>query len=150
MRRNNFSSAADRRWHRRYERIQQRKEEEAERKDRVAYEAEMEKYSESFRQLELYIQAETLRQRELERALEEEQRRRQEERERAMLEDFNRWVEERLRRIQTSINRGYGYSAETLVVDEIDSPEPEPEEELEAGDASALDAFLGEFLAPGA
>ena len=34
MRRNNFSSAADRRWQRRYERIQQRKEEERERRDR--------------------------------------------------------------------------------------------------------------------
>lgn len=34
MRRNNFSSAADRRWQRRYERIQQRKEEEKERRER--------------------------------------------------------------------------------------------------------------------
>lgn len=34
MRRNNFSSAADRRWQRRYERIQQRREEELERRDR--------------------------------------------------------------------------------------------------------------------
>lgn len=149
MRRNNFSSAADRRWQRRYERIQQRKEEEAERKDRVEFYAEMEKYSESLRQLELYSQAETLRQRELERALEEERRQRQEERERAMWADFNRWVEEHLRQVQTSSNRDYGYSTETLVVDEMMS-EPEPEEELEVGDDSALDAFLGEFLTPGA
>lgn len=35
MRRNNFSSAADRRWRRRYERIQQRKEEELYRRDMV-------------------------------------------------------------------------------------------------------------------
>ena len=37
MRRNNFSSAADRRWQRRYERIRRRKEEEKERK-KSAYE----------------------------------------------------------------------------------------------------------------
>lgn len=34
MRRNNYTSASDRRWQRRYERIQQRKEEELERRDR--------------------------------------------------------------------------------------------------------------------
>ena len=43
MRRNNFTSASDRRWQRRYERIQQRREEELERRDRQgreeAYEA---------------------------------------------------------------------------------------------------------------
>lgn len=43
MRRNNYTSASDRRWQRRYERIQQRREEELERRDRQgreeAYEA---------------------------------------------------------------------------------------------------------------
>ena len=37
MRRNNYTSAADRRWRRRYERILQRKEEESERQERQSY-----------------------------------------------------------------------------------------------------------------
>ena len=39
MRRNNFTSASDRRWQRRYERIQQRREEELERRDRCGRDA---------------------------------------------------------------------------------------------------------------
>lgn len=89
---------------------------------------------------------ETIWQQELERALEEERRRLQEEREREIWAEFNRLVEEHLQRMRESSNRGYGYSAQTTVVDDL---VPEPEEELEAGDASELDAFLYEFLAPG-
>lgn len=40
MRRNNFTSASDRRWQRRYERIQQRREEELERRDRRGRDAD--------------------------------------------------------------------------------------------------------------
>ena len=40
MRRNNYTSAADRRWRRRYERILQRKEEEAERQERQSSDAQ--------------------------------------------------------------------------------------------------------------
>lgn len=44
MRKNKFSSAADRRWQRRYERIQQRKEEERERRDRQGRDEESFEY----------------------------------------------------------------------------------------------------------
>ena len=40
MRRNNYTSAADRRWRRRYERLLQRKEEEAERQERLSSDAQ--------------------------------------------------------------------------------------------------------------
>lgn len=219
MRRNNFSSAADRRWQRRYERIQQRKEEERERRERQeseeyyeafypsyhdidiqsvirsaptvtvtmpafdepnyngtvitrdAWESAMEQFSETTadtRQRELahslgriargeadesdserinsYIQEEIFR--EFQRASER----------------FHAEMEEHERSTQEA-QRGRGYRAHTMVVDdycgftfknggeiifhELDE-EPPVEPELEAGDASALDAFLGEFLAPGA
>lgn len=116
MRRNNFSSAADRRWQRRYERIQQRKEEERERRERQE--------SEGFH---------------------------------AEMEEHERATREN--------SRGRGYRVQNMVVDDFygftfknggviffhDLEEnPEPEQDLEAGDASVLDAFLGEFLSPGA
>lgn len=219
MRRNNFSSAADRRWQRRYERIQQRKEEERERRERQeseeyyeaiypsyhdldiqsviqsaptvtvtmpafyrpnlngtvitreAWESAMEQFSETTtdtRQRELahplgriargeadesdserinsYIQEETFRA--FQRALE---------RFRAEMEEHERATREN--------SRGRGYRVRNMVVDDScgftfknggeiffhDLEEnSEPEQDLGAGDASALDEFLGEFLAPGA
>ena len=123
MRRNNFTSASDRRWQRRYERIQQRKEDEAIRRERVEYESEMEKYEDIFRQLE----DERLR-----RHLEEEQRRMRqmiEERER-QIRDFEQWL-----------SRHY-----IIIDDVLTGSAPEPD--LEEGDSSTLDVFLDEFLAP--
>lgn len=119
MRRNNFSSAADRRWQRRYERIQQHKKEEAERKDLEELNAAMmDEFSKSLRPW----------QRELARASKEAQMRREEE----WQENFMRWVKEHLQRIPP------------IVIDEV-VPDPESEKELEAGDASVLDAFLENF-----
>lgn len=136
MRRNNFTSAADRRWQRRYERIQQRREEELERRDRRGRDAE-ERIEDPFQQSELY--AELLRRQEeemLRRHLEEEQRRMREERERAMWADFERWL-----RHQYVIFDDITAEVELCI-------EPEPEPELKVGDASELDSFLGNFLAP--
>ena len=138
MRRNNFSSAADRRWQRRYERIQQRREDELERRDRRGRDAE-ERIEDPFQQSELY--AELLRRQEeemLRRHLEEEQRRMREEREREMWADFERWL-----RHQHVIFDDITAEVEFCI-------EPEPEPELKVGDASELDSFLGNFLAPGA
>ena len=138
MTRNNYTSAADRRWQRRYERIQQRREEELERRDRRGRDAE-ERIEDPFQQSELY--AELLRRQEeemLRRHLEEEQRRVREGIERAMWANFERW-----------------YRLQHVIFDDINSDvkfciEPEPEPELKVGDASELDSFLGNFLAPGA
>lgn len=126
MRRNKFSSAADRRWQRRYERIQQRKEEEAVCADRARLEEAVSSLEESLTKL--------MRLSKPDWTLEQERRRRQEETERAMLADFERWISER---IQHSV----GYEI---------ANEQEMEAELEAGDASALDEFLSEFLAQSA
>ena len=137
MTRNNYTSAADRRWQRRYERIQQRREEELERRDRRGRDAE-ERIEDPFQQSELY--AELLRRQEeemLRRHLEEEQRRVREGIERAMWANFERW-----------------YRRQHVIFDDITSDVefciPEPEPELKVGDASELDSFLGNFLAPGA
>ena len=138
MRRNNFTSAADRRWQRRYERIQQRREEELERRDRRGRDAE-ERIEDPFQQSELY--AELLRRQEeemLRRHLEEEQRRMREERERAMWADFERWL-----RHQHVIFDDTTTDVEFCI-------EPETEPELKVGDVSELDSFLGNFLAPSA
>ena len=138
MRRNSYTSASDRRWQRRYERIQQRREEELERRDRRGRDAG-ERIEDPFQQSELY--AELLRRQEeemLRRHLEEEQRRMREEREREMWADFERWLRH-----------------QHVIFDDITAEpefciEPEPEPELKVGDASELDSFLGNFLAPGA
>ena len=45
--------------------------------------------------------------------------------------------------------RGVKWNSISSISFELAEPE-EPEQELEAGDSSMLDAFLGEFLAPGA
>lgn len=139
MPRGNYTSAADRRWQRRYERIQQRREEELERRDRRGRDAD-ERIEDAFPQLELYA-VELMRQREeemLRRHLEEEERRMREERERAMWADFERWL-----RHQHVIFDDITAEVEFCI-------EPEPEPELKVGDASELDSFLGNFLAPGA
>ena len=133
MPRNNYTSAADRRWQRRYERIQQRREEELDRRDRRGRDAE-ERIEDPFQQSELY--AELLR-----RHLEEEQRRMREERERAMWSDFERWL-----RHQYEDSPVYKVIFEDVPAEY----DPEYEPELSAGDSSALDWFLGNFLAPGA
>lgn len=136
MRRNNFSSASDRRWQRRYERIQQRREEELDRRDRRGRDAD-ERIEDPFWQSELY--AELLRQQEeemLRRHLEEEQRRMREERKREMWADFERWL-----RHQHVIFDDITAEVEFCI---------EPEPELKVGDASELDSFLGNFLASGA
>ena len=136
MPRNNYTSAADRRWQRRYERIQQRREEELDRRDRRGRDAD-ERIEDPLQQLNVY--EELIRRQEeavLRRQLEEEERRAREERERTIWSEFERWI--RSQRIIFD---------ETPVVFEL---EPEPEPELSAGDSSALDGFLGNFLAPGA
>lgn len=217
MRRNNFSSAADRRWQRRYERIQQRKEEERERRERSeseeyyeafypsyhdldiqsvirsaptvtvtvpafdrpnlngtvitreAWESAMAEFSETTadtRQRDLaqsigriargeadesdserinsYIQEEIFR--EFQRAS-ERFRTEMEEHERATRENS----QGRGYRVQNMmVHDGYGFTWENGTVYFGVDMSPEPEQELEAGDDSALDAFLGEFLAPGA
>lgn len=138
MPRNNYTSAADRRWQRRYERIQQRREEELDRRDRRGRDAE-ERIEDPFQQSELY--AELLRRQEeemLRRHLEEEQRRMREEREREMWADFERWL------------RHQHVIFDDMTADVEFCIEPEPEPELKVGDASELDSFLGNFLAPGA
>lgn len=217
MRRNNFSSAADRRWQRRYERIQQRKEEERERRERTedyyeayypschdidihsviqsaptvtvtmptfdepnlngtvitreAWESAMAEFSETTadtRQRELAQSIGRIARGEADEAdssriysyLQEE-----------IYREFTRAAEQYRRgeEIHEQAVRerpqGRGYRVQNMVVDDfcgftfknggeiifhdLDESQ-EPEQELEAGDASALDAFLGEFLAPGA
>jgi len=135
MPRGNYTSAADRRWQRRYERIQQRREEELERRDRRGRDAE-ERIEDPFQQLDLYAELIRRQEEELLRQRLEAEERRREERERAMWAEFERWI--RSQRITFD---------ENPVVFEL---EPEPEPELSAGDSSALDGFLGNFLAPGA
>ena len=135
MPRNNYTSAADRRWQRRYERIQQRREEELERRDRRGRDAE-ERIEDTFQQLDLYAELIRRQEEELLRQRLEAEERRREERERAMWAEFERWI--RSQRITFD---------ENPVVFEL---EPEPEPELSAGDSSALDGFLGNFLAHGA
>lgn len=135
MPRGNYTSAADRRWQRRYERIQQRREEELERRDRRGRDAE-ERIEDLFQQLDLYAELIRRQEEELLRQRLEAEECRREERERAMWAEFERWI--RSQRITFD---------ENPVVFEL---EPEPEPELSAGDSSALDGFLGNFLAPGA
>lgn len=135
MPRGNYTSAADRRWQRRYERIQQRREEELERRDRRGRDAE-ERIEDPFQQLDLYAELIRRQEEELLRQRLEVEERRREERERTMWAEFERWI--RSQRITFD---------ENPVVFEL---EPEPEPELSAGDSSALDGFLGNFLAPGA
>lgn len=135
MPRGNYTSAADRRWQRRYERIQQRREEELERRDRRGRDAE-ERIEDPFQQLDLYAELIRRQEEELLRQRLEAEERRREERERTMWAEFERWI--RSQRITFD---------ENPVVFEL---EPEPEPELSAGDSSALDGFLGNFLAPGA
>ena len=135
MPRGNYTSAADRRWQRRYERIQQRREEELERRDRRGRDAE-ERIEDTFQQLDLYAELIRRQEEELLRQRLEAEERRREERERAMWAEFERWI--RSQRITFD---------ENPVVFEL---EPEPEPELSAGDSSALDGFLGNFLAHGA
>lgn len=135
MPRNIYTSASDRRWQRRYERIQQRREEELERRDRRGRDAE-ERIEDPFQQLDLYAELIRRQEEELLRQRLEAEERRREERERIMWAEFERWI--RSQRITFD---------ENPVVFEL---EPEPEPELSAGDSSALDGFLGNFLAPGA
>lgn len=135
MRRNNFSSAADRRWQRRYERIQQRREDELERRERRGRDAE-ERIEDQSRQLDLYAELIRRQEEELLQQILAAKERRREEQERAMWAEFERWIR-----------------SQRIVFD--DNPvefelEPEPEPELSAGDDAALDGFLGNFLAPGA
>ncbi len=139
MPRNNYTSASDRRWQRRYERIQQRREEELERRDRRGRDAD-ERIEDPFQQLDLY--EELIRRQDeemLRRHLEEEERRMREERERAMWADFERWLRNQ-----------HAIIFDDTPVEFSLEPEPESEPELKAGDASALDNFLGNFLTPGA
>lgn len=219
MRRNNFSSAADRRWQRRYERIQQRKEEERERRERQ----ESEEYYKAFYPLchDLDIQSVirsaptvtvtmptfdepnyngTVITREAwESAMEQFSETTADTRQRELAQSIGRiargeadesdnsriysYLQEELYREFTraaeqyrvgeeihereaqEVPQGRGYRVRNMVVDDYcgftfknggeiifhDLGEtPEPEQELEVGDDSALDAFLGEFLAPGA
>lgn len=135
MPRNNYTSAADRRWQRRYERIQQRREEELERRDRRGRDAE-ERIEDPFQQLDLYAELIRRQEEELLRQRLEAEERRREERERTMWAEFERWIR----------SQSITFDENPVVFD----LEPEPEPELSAGDSSALDGFLGNFLAPGA
>ena len=135
MRRNNFSSAADRRWQRRYERIQQRREDELERRERRGRDAE-ERIEDPFQQLDLYAELIRRQEEELLRQSRAAEERRREEQERAMWAEFERWI-----RSQRVVFEDKPVEFEL---------EPEPEPELSAGDDAALDGFLGNFLAPGA
>lgn len=219
MRRNNFSSAADRRWQRRYERIQQRKEEERERRERQESEEYYEAFYPSYHDIDIQsvIQSaptvtvtmpafdrpnlngtvitreawesamaefsETTadtRQRELAHSLGRIARGEADE---SDSERINSYIQEEIfrefqraserfhaemeehERATRENSRGRGYRVQNMVVDDFcgftfkngegiffhDLEEnSEPEQDLEAGDASALDAFLGEFIAPGA
>lgn len=141
MRINNFSSTADRRWQRRYERIQQRKEDEAIRRERVEYESEMVKYEDTFRQLESF-QTELLRQQEAEllrRQFEEEKRRLREELERQMFDVYERWMAQQYK--TSPVYRIVIGDAQTEFAHEPD---------LKEGDSSALDTFIDGFFTPGA
>lgn len=190
MAKNRYSSAADRRWQRRYERIQRRKEEEKERREN--YEPA---YAEMIQPL--YTTEEILRMigssmsytMPVTRSVDEPNRNHttfsvdaltsafdayyrvreaQEEADRRAKEAFLAGVEIH----EETARRNDGYTADYIFMDEytcanddflrgvkwnsissisFELAEPEePEQELEAGDSSMLDAFLGEFLAPGA
>lgn len=140
MPRNNYTSASDRRWQRRYERIQQRREEELDRRDRRGRDAD-ERIVDPFQQLDLY--EELIRRQEdemLRRRLEEEERRR-EERERQMLEEFEQWLFRQREPIESPVFK--------IIFEDVQM-EFAPEPELQVGDSNALDSFLGNFLASGA
>lgn len=175
MRKNNFSSAADRRWQRRYERIQQRKEEERERlnargKDDpddyfgfpTLSQQEAQRILDSFNglgnihavppsEIEQYF---LLREEQMELDRREQQM----------------FTDERSATSASAddyycefVERSFIFDDEPQVSfagrlreimrkywgdwDEKQTPEPEPD--LDAGDSLALDSFLGEFLAPG-
>ena len=224
MRKNKFSSAADRRWQRRYERIQQRKEEERERKEikeqeefyqqyihdmdmhplvnqqitsptftvtlprfdepnlngtvitREAYETAMREFSQST--------ADTT-QRSLAEALIDAANDRVDD---SVMERIEAFINEQIYREftraaenyrsgleiheQATQNGGRGYRTRIGIIDDwfdgfvdvknvpfgdrailgvdLAGGAEIPEPDLDAGDNSALDSFLGEFLAPGA
>lgn len=219
MRRNNFSSAADRRWQRRYERIQQRKEEERERRERQESEEYYEAFYPSYHDLDIQsviqsaptvtvtlpafdrpnLNGTVVTREAWESAMAEFSETTADTRQRDLAQSIGRiargeadesdssriysYLQEELYREFTraaeqyrvgeeiherearEVPQGRGYRARTMVVDDFcgftfkngegiffhDLEESlEPEQDLEAGDASALDAFLGEFLAPGA
>lgn len=167
MGRNKFSSASDRRWQRRYERIQQRKREEKERKDRQTQVDEFLEFGiegYTMNPMTRYItypsfdapnRSCTVIKREVyEKALEEF---------RAARDAYE--TEEFLRSLG-SVRQQRGYRAEAHILDEwfdcfvdiddlsfgdktmwsIDWGAPEvPEPELDAGDIAELEMFLKEF-----
>lgn len=217
MRRNNFSSAADRRWQRRYERIQQRKEEERERREwtedyleaylppyhdlniqsviqsaptftvtmptfdqpnlngtvitREAWESAMEQFSETTADTRRRELAQSIGRIARGEADESDSSRIYSYLQEELYREFTRAAEqyrvgeEIHEREAQEVPQGRGYRVRNMVVDDYcgftfkngggiffhDLDEtPESEQELEVGDDSALDAFLGEFLAPGA
>ena len=170
MARNNFSSASDRRWQRRYERIQQRKRDEEERKEAQGQEAQYIEYIRNARNIypfdnfesatsasacTITIPASTYDDPNRNDTLISRQ---------LMEETVNAFMEYRRARLEEEQVRGYRANTHTLDewfdcfvnIDDLsfgDKTEwsikwaaPEiPEPELEAGDIDAIDAFLGEF-----
>lgn len=214
MRRNNFSSAADRRWQRRYERIQQRKEEERERRERHESEEYYEAFYPSYHDLDIQsvirsaptvtvtmptfdqpnLNGTVITREAWESAMAEFSETTADTRQRELAQSIGRiargeadesdssriysYLQEEIYREFTraaeqyrvgeeiherearGVPQGRGYRARSMFVDDgygftwengtvyfgVDlSPEPESEQELEAGDDSALDAFLGSF-----
>ena len=198
MRKNKFSSAANRRWQRRYERIQRRKEEEKERQENSAAEVYWPVYYPSIHDFdipEVIYTAPTVTvsspdfdrpnrngtviNQEIWEAT-AEQRRQTIENENVdrimgyiqneIYQEFQRAAESYRRaeeiheQAAQATAQSRGYRARTMVVDDFSGftwendgyifldgwmQEPEPEQELEAGDSSMLDDFLNGFLTPG-
>lgn len=124
MKKRNFSSSSDRRWLQRYERIKRRKDDEAARKDAVG-------------ELEQCCQPIQITQQELYRSIQ------------ATLERFYpcQLSSEEL----TDLSNEYikmveccSVSSMSFVLDE----QEQTEQDLDAGDESAIDSFLLDFLAP--
>lgn len=180
MAKNRYSSAADRRWQRRYERIQRRKEEEKERREN--YEPA---YAEMIQPL--YTTEEILRMigssmsytMPVTRSADEPNRNHTTFSVDALTSAFDAYYKRAKEAFLAGVEiheeaarRNDGYTVDYIFMDEctcasddflrgvkwnsissisFELAEPEePEQELEAGDSSMLDAFLGEFIAPGA
>lgn len=135
-----FSSVADRRWKRRYERIQRRKDENAlvrDREEAVALETDASTVD-YLDQLVFYTRMMT----------DEEPRRSENQRLRdEMYEAFNRYINERIWqefRSAASESRDGLHSTNVFVDEFVGSPEDDLGD-LEVGETSFLDEFIGSF-----
>ena len=155
MKQKGFSSTADRRWQRRYERIQRRKDEEAIRKDsEISVDQELREYGVD--QLEIYrMMLEYDEQR-------QERERRRREAEEAMQRSYDLWKEDLLRKYWEDLvsnitmrdeSHSYGRSFRHVFVDEFTEigitdikKTTEELDDLDAGDDKKLSEFLNEFM----